>query len=674
MASFAHESSLAAELSVDMSLPEASSLAHMFASPPPLEREMDALYEEDYDYDYDEDEEAPRQKEQDERKQTDGSSQLSVALSPSNSSSKSLINSKSRSASFIAESPAAAAAAASAPATEQSATVPAAISGPPAPTGSGPPAVSAASTTTPTVNIPPSRCVSHFFVMQVFVLLMGFITSINTARRSQILVGGLNHGDQCLNERGVDGGLTPHCAGLYTHVDFVDFSFQLAASGYALIALPAVGRVSDRQGRKHWLVLSALVLLFPPLNLLCITLPDSIISLDIKHYFVYGFFACRTFAVTFDLTSLVTAELPFYMQPGDERVKIFSRIAAITLMTACIGPIVGSFLPDMICTIVACSLAILATIWASVNMPHIRSPKPAPTVFTGKPPSLCSDNGPLAPFLSIRVLWSSWSLARAGFIVFSFRFLVYGFMEVSILSMRYRFGKDAATLYIGIVNAFFSFVASILVEAIVPKLYMRRYNHKQIIYIGLSCYAFVCMVPVFILKSPWFLLPVLVFIAASIMVFPAISLYLSTSVPPQDHGKVFGAIGSIRLIGQACGPFVLTTVLQVCTNSGDSISYQNVFTKAYWSSFAWSPFAMALIICLFGIWVTSGLIIKPPTPEQIAAFKAMMAAKAAAATGGKPPAAGTPSTNTEDKPKEQLKVPLLEADQLSSSEKSVSKK
>jgi len=539
------------------------------------------------------------------------------------------------------------------------------------------PSAVAAPTTTTTVaatDAPSSGSwLTPFRAVQVLSLLMGLISSVNTARRSQILAGGLNYGDQCLNEPSVDGGFSSKCAALYTRVDFIDFSFALAAAGYGIIALPAVGRLSDRQGRKRWLVAAPLAMLLPPLNLLCITLPPHLVPLSVKHYFVYGFFACRTFAVTFDYTSLVMAELPLLLGPSDERTKSFSRIAAITLMTSCIGPVVGSFMPDMACTIVAATLALMASAWALTCLPHIRHPKPSSIVDPSAPrPSLCSDKGPLAPLLSIRILWSSWTFARVGLVVFCFRFLVYGLMEVSILSMRYRFGKGAATLYVGIVNAFFSFVASVLVEAIVPRLYMRRWNHKQIIHLGLFCYACASMLPVFVPETPWLLLPVLVLVAASIMVFPAISAYMSTVVPPEQQGRVFGAVGSIRLIGQACGPFALTSVLQLCTNSGDNVSYRNAFAPAYWSSLAWSPFAICLALSIVAILIVRTIVIKPPTKEQIEYMKAMMAARAGGGAPPKPPAPAqpaAPTTAAEGTPadsKQQLKVPLLAADQLSS--------
>ncbi len=257
---------------------------------------MDALYGDNYEQQEDDgygqaeerDEEAQQRTDyaSDERKEESRDTVSRLLASPSKSRSHSFAAAKSRAGSLIAESPLAAATAASSPSTTTEAAVVPSPTGPPGPP-TGPPSAAAAAPVL--VLPPPSGPFSYFQIMQVFVCLMGFITSINTARRAQILVGGLNRinpGDQCLDERGPDGGLSPYCAKLYTHVDFVDFTFALCGAGYALIALPAVGRWSDRQGRKRWLMMAPLALLLPALNLLAITAPKEIIPLEYKHYFV----------------------------------------------------------------------------------------------------------------------------------------------------------------------------------------------------------------------------------------------------------------------------------------------------------------------------------------------------------------------------------------------------
>eukprot|EP00045_Choanoeca_perplexa_P009582 m.92690 g.92690 ORF g.92690 m.92690 type:complete len:531 (+) comp14956_c0_seq1:160-1752(+) len=312
----------------------------------------------------------------------------------------------------------------------------------------------------------------------------------------------------------------------------------------SFLSAPLLGAMSDKYGRKPFLLLTVACTCLPLPFLLLNNLWWHIVAVAVS-----GAFAV-TFSIVFAYVSDVTTE--------DERSAAFGQVSATFAASLVISPALGSVLVSLYG---AGFVFFLSTIIAALDVVFIVLFLPESLYLEpGQEQKLTEFDWKEAnPMVSLKTIFSSSMMLQWSLIVFFSYLPEAGQYQCIMLYLQNSVGFTQPQLAAWIATVG---ILSIVAQTFFLSTLTRYFTPKNVIITGLIVQAVqLALYGLFHVK--WMMFAIGTLVALSSITYPAISAFLSKNSSPEQQGAVQGMVTGIRSLCTGLGPALFGALFQI---------------------------------------------------------------------------------------------------------------
>lgn len=337
-----------------------------------------------------------------------------------------------------------------------------------------------------------------------------------------------------------------------------------------LVALPAVGVLSDTWGRR-WLLIG-----FHGFTLLQFASMLLFLLSDTSLYWYYAF-AAVTPNACMSLGYSVVMDLIKHHPSRSVGVGLLETVAVLGML---VGSTIGCYLPMLVAIVVAFTFEVAAFLYLALFLPESLQPEQR---------KLSIALSSLVPGVELRILWRSRLLAQLTMIVALSVFLTGGFSRIAAASLQRQMDW---TEHESALSSVFANVSTIVCLGLLFQPLMVRLGEVGILVFSGYVGTFNLLLFIFATR-PWQVLALTLLCAGPAAIgLPAISGMNSSLVAPREQGTLVAAFNTLCALANSAGVLCLGAIFDAANRP---LGHGHVNKTAFWLALAASLAVLGLL-------------------------------------------------------------------------------